>query len=93
MAHGIAARLAEKAGPWQPRRWVLRPYFLVAGLALSCFGFRFFLSFFCELLPLPMIEAPSGGGDGWLRSRPTNPFIGNFGTAVEWDRFSPTSVR
>jgi hypothetical protein len=29
-------------------------YFLAAGFALSCFGFRFFLSFFCELFPLPM---------------------------------------
>lgn len=30
-------------------------YFLAAGFALSCLGFRFFLSFFCELLPLPMM--------------------------------------
>lgn len=29
-------------------------YFLAAGFVLSCFGFMFFLSFFCELLPLPI---------------------------------------
>jgi hypothetical protein len=33
-------------------------HFLGAGFFLSCFGFRFFLSFFCELLPLPMIGSP-----------------------------------
>lgn len=35
-------------------------YFLAAGLVLSCFGFRFFLSFFCELFPLPMFHSPVG---------------------------------
>lgn len=35
-------------------------YFLAAGLVLSCFGFRFFLSFFCELFPLPMFSSPVG---------------------------------
>ena len=30
-------------------------YFFAAGFALSCFGFMPFLSFFCELLPLPML--------------------------------------
>jgi hypothetical protein len=29
-------------------------YFLTTVLVLSCFGFLFFLSFFCELLPLPI---------------------------------------
>jgi hypothetical protein len=28
--------------------------YLPAGFAFSCFGFLFFLSFFWELLPLPM---------------------------------------
>ncbi len=36
-------------------------YFLAAGFVLSCLGFLFFLSFFCELLPLPMLEAPWSG--------------------------------
>ena len=30
-------------------------YFFGAGFVLSCFGFMPFLSFFCELLPLPML--------------------------------------
>ena len=30
-------------------------YFFAAGFVLSCFGFMPFLSFFCELLPLPML--------------------------------------
>jgi hypothetical protein len=30
-------------------------HFLAAGFALSCLGFLFFLSFFCELLPLPIL--------------------------------------
>ena len=30
-------------------------YFLAAGFDLSCLGFLFFLSFFCELLPLPIV--------------------------------------
>ncbi len=30
-------------------------YFFAAGVVLSCFGFMPFLSFFCELLPLPML--------------------------------------
>ena len=29
-------------------------HFLTTVLALSCLGFLFFLSFFCELLPLPI---------------------------------------
>jgi hypothetical protein len=29
-------------------------HFFGATFVLSCFGFLFFLSFFCELLPLPM---------------------------------------
>jgi hypothetical protein len=33
-------------------------YFLAAGFVLSCFGFMLFLSFFCELLPLPMVLLP-----------------------------------
>ncbi len=33
-------------------------YFLAAGFALSCLGFIFFLSFFWEWLPLPMIASP-----------------------------------
>ena len=33
-------------------------YFFGAGFVLSCFGFLFFLSFFCELLPLPMMRSP-----------------------------------
>ena len=33
----------------------LSAYFLAAGAFLSCFGFMLFLSFFCELLPLPML--------------------------------------
>jgi hypothetical protein len=28
---------------------------LTAGFDLSCFGFMLFLSFFCELLPLPIV--------------------------------------
>jgi hypothetical protein len=36
-------------------------YFLAAGFALSCLGFLFFLSFFCELLPLPMFGSPECG--------------------------------
>lgn len=31
-------------------------YFLSAGFFFSCFGFMPFLSFFCELLPLPMLS-------------------------------------
>jgi hypothetical protein len=34
-------------------------HFLTAGFDLSCFGFMLFLSFFCELLPLPMFPLPS----------------------------------
>lgn len=30
-------------------------HFLAAGFGFSCLGFLFFLSFFVELLPLPMI--------------------------------------
>jgi hypothetical protein len=33
-------------------------YFLAAGFALSCLGFIFFVSFFWEWLPLPMIASP-----------------------------------
>jgi hypothetical protein len=33
-------------------------YFLIAGFVFSCLGFLFFLSFFCELLPLPMAIVP-----------------------------------
>jgi hypothetical protein len=32
-----------------------RTYFFTAGFDLSCFGFLFFLSLRCELLPLPMV--------------------------------------
>ena len=33
-------------------------YFLTGAFVLSCLGFLFFLSFFCELLPLPMVRSP-----------------------------------
>jgi hypothetical protein len=43
MAAGVAASPACDVGDYLP-----------AGFAFSCLGFLFFLSFFWELLPLPM---------------------------------------
>lgn len=40
-------------------------YFLAAGFFLSCFGFMLFLSFFCELLPLPMLTLPRVCDGNW----------------------------
>jgi hypothetical protein len=42
-------------GPAAGRSPGARRYFFAAGFVLSCFGFMVFLSFFCELLPLPMV--------------------------------------
>jgi hypothetical protein len=39
----------------------VRRYFLAAGFVLSCLGFMFFLSFFCELFPLPIFGSPVCG--------------------------------
>jgi len=46
---------------------VVTGYFLAAGFALSCFGFMLFLSFFCELFPLPMVLLPRVRD--WIRAR------------------------
>ena len=43
-------------------------HFLAAGFVLSCLGFRFFLSFFCGLLPLPILMPPRVQVRGWLRT-------------------------
>ena len=37
--------------------------YLLAGFAFSCLGFLFFLSFFWELLPLPMTHFLASFGD------------------------------
>jgi hypothetical protein len=39
------------------RRRRRRHHFFGAAFDLSCFGFLFFLSFFCALLPLAMMQA------------------------------------
>jgi hypothetical protein len=41
-------------------------YFLAVAFFLSCFGFMLFLSFFCELLPLPMFTLHWTGMRNWL---------------------------
>ena len=72
-------------------------YFLAAGFDLSCFGFRFFLSFFCELFPLPMLEAPVSGWladfRGRLPMQPPTHSIGRIGGNVEFRSCWPACGR
>ena len=49
-------------------------YFLATGFVLSCFGFMLFLSFFCELLPLPMTALPWGFRVRSAACEPFHPF-------------------
>lgn len=49
-------------------------YFLAAGFVLSCLGFIFFLSFFCALLPLPMMLLLWVGDENWLRTSHVSQF-------------------
>ena len=61
-------------------------YFLAAGFALSCLGFMLFLSFFCELLPLPIFESPVFGR---LRMNLPERIIGTIPGRIEfggWNR-------
>jgi hypothetical protein len=47
---GSSDEHAALIAPWPTPR----AYFFAAGFAFSCFGFMLFLSFFRELLPLPI---------------------------------------
>jgi hypothetical protein len=60
---------------------------LAAGIAYSSLGFMLFLSFFCELFPLPMVEAPACGWlarfcDRLTANRPTHS-IGKIGSHIQ----------
>jgi len=55
----VTTRRAPSASPG-----AARDYFLTAGFFLSCLGFMLFLSFFCELLPLPIFASPVAGVSG-----------------------------
>lgn len=73
-------------------------YFLAAGFVLSCLGLRFFLSFFCELLPLPMLGSPVAAVSGRRPVCRTDISIGKKPESVEFDtatfcRYVADSVR
>ena len=80
---GLRAPLTQSTRAPEPQTARLI-YFLSAGFFFSCFGFMPFLSFFCELLPLPMLLLLLVRVQEWLPVSHSTDSIGTIAVFVQF---------